>query len=177
LYELDAAQQQQAADERSVREAMAASQVAQPQTPRPQPTPSPQPQRQPDIASQREAAAARAYQHAAAIQQMSGEEAAMAVDIARHDQWARANFPELNDPTGRAPLELRDTNPERLAVITRNYEVNRDARARLEALSKSETKRPFKRADAEFESWMAQAHPQYAKGASRKELSATVGAI
>jgi hypothetical protein len=116
---------------------------------------------------------------------MSEAEAALHVDIKRHDDFARANFPELADPTGKALLDLKQTNPERLALISAHYQQNKQARAHLQALSTNrvnaqaqiaqrQREQQFQANDNAFNQWLSKAHPNYSKGARRNELTAAV---
>jgi len=139
--------------------------------------------KQVDPLARERAAIAQSYQQAQLIQGASEAEQNLAVDIRRHDAWARENFPELNDPTGKALLDLRETNPERLALIAANYQQNKQARANLEALRTNrraaqeqvaahQRAQNFANFDKAFNAWVDSAHPQFARGARRNELAA-----
>lgn len=181
LFELGQRQVQEAAAREEIEKVAA--------TPQTQPTPVQRPpesaRQQVDPLAAERAAVARAYQEAAAIQHMSEAEASLHLNIKNHDAWARQNFPELNDSSGRALLELRETNPQRLALIAENYQRNKQARTQLQALqtnrvaaqsqiAQRQREQIFERADSEFNVWLKATHPAYASGARRSELQRTV---
>jgi hypothetical protein len=100
VEELDAQTEQQQVERQTAPSVQPQSQPVQ-RAPAPQAAP-----QQVDPLARERAAIAQSYQQAQLIQGASEAEQNLAVDIRRHDAWARENFPELNDPTGKALLDL-----------------------------------------------------------------------
>jgi len=157
--------------------------------PAPAPAPAPPPQ-QPAIEAERRALAAE-RQAVAQLQQMGEQEAVLFADIRRHDAAALQAFPELQwGPDQLA--QLAQTNPQRFAQISSEYQKNQQARQQLAALTTNrqraqgqiaqhhqaeataQRERAFAQHDADFESWLANNYPNYSKGARRNELTAAV---
>jgi len=177
LWELGAAQEQ-----RALAEQQPASSSPEPQQPVQAEPPRPQPQR-PDPVAVHQAAAAQAYQTAAAISQMSSQEAMLWTDIQRHEAQVYKSFPEAS--SFEAFEEARKNNPARIEALLQEKQRSDAAKQQLQALTTNrqaaqeqvasrQREQQFRANDDAFNKWLSKAHPNYSKGARRNELTAAV---